>query len=201
MKYVVCNLKSHLNDFNIKDYLETIKKITYKNVIFCVSNDYINLFNGYKLCTQDYYEEIEKEYALIGHYEKHEPKEVVKDKLNKAIHKNIKIILCIGNSDINNYDEVKNQLKYYLNNTKNIIIAYEPYEMIGSNNEIDIREIENIVKKIKNDFNNIKVLYGGNVNENNIERILDVTDGVLIGRFSYNPHKFTKIINKIEKSI
>ena len=63
MKYIVCNLKNHLNDFNIKDYLNTIKKITYSNVIFCVPNIYIKLFKSYKLCTQDYFDDTLYEYT------------------------------------------------------------------------------------------------------------------------------------------
>lgn len=199
MKYIVCNLKNHLNDFNIKDYLNTIKKITYNNVIFCVPNNYINLFKNYKTCTQDYYNDLLKDYALINHHDRNEEKEIVKEKINNAIKNNIKVILCVGNNDINNYEEIKKQLDYFLIN-KNIIIAYEPYKMIGTNNKIEINDIENIVKNIKKNFNNITVLYGGNVNLKNIDEILNVTDGVLIGRLSYNPHKLISLLSKMSKS-
>ena len=201
MKYIICNLKKHLNDLNIKDYLDTIKKITYNNVIFCVPNNYINLFKMHKLCTQDYYDEINEEYVLINHHDNNQPKELVKDKIEKAINKNIKVILCVGNNDIKDYFEIKSQLDYFKVNSKNIIVAYEPYKMIGTNNKIDIADIDNVVKKIKKDFNNITVLYGGNVNLKNIEDILKITDGVLIARLSYNPYKLTNVLNKITKSI
>ena len=78
MKYIICNLKSHLNEFNIKDYLNTIKKITYNNVIFCVPNKYIESFKNNKVCTQDYYEDILKEYVLINHHDRNEEKEIIK---------------------------------------------------------------------------------------------------------------------------
>lgn len=200
MKYIVCNLKNHLNDFNIKDYLDTIKKITYNNVIFCVPNNYINLFKKQKISTQDYYEEIIKEYTLINHHDINEDREVAKIKITKALKRKINVILCVGNNDINNYSEIKEQLDYFLEKEKNIIVAYEPYKMIGTNNKIEIEDIENIVKNIKNDFDNIEVLYGGNVNLKNIEDILKVTDGVLIGRLSYNPHKLTNLLNKLMKN-
>ena len=201
MKYIICNLKTHLNDLNIKDYLDTIKKITYTNVIFCVPNNYINLFKKHKLCTQDYYDEINEEYVLINHHDNNQPKDIVRDKIEKAINKNIKVILCVGNNDIKDYFEIKSQLDYFKVNSKNIIVAYEPYKMIGTNNKIDIADIDNVVKKIKKDFNNITVLYGGNVNLKNIEDILKITDGVLIARLSYNPYKLTNVLNKITKSI
>ena len=202
MKYIVCNLKSHLNEFNIKDYIETIKKITYKNVIFCIDKKYINLFKDYKVCTQDYFDDLKKEYALIGHYEKNESKEIIKEKLNKAISKKINVILCVGNKDIKDYSYIKKQISYYLDNkSDNIIIAYEPYYMIGSNDNINIKDLKNIVQNIKKDFNNINVLYGGNVNEKNIDEIIKVTDGVLAARLAYNPHKLTNILNKMKKNI
>ena len=196
MKYIVCNLKDHLNEFNIKDYIDTIKKITYKNVIFCVPNKYIKLFKNYKVCMQDYYDDIKEEYALIGHHSKKEEKEIVKDKLNKSLKNNIKVILCVGNDDINDYESIKQQLHYYLDNiSENVIVAYEPYNMISSNNNVDIINIKEIISKIKKDFN-VTILYGGNVNEKNINDIINVSDGVLIGRLSFNPHKLTKILIK-----
>lgn len=202
MKYIVCNLKSHLNEFNINDYIKTIQKITYENVIFCIDKNYINLFKGYKLSTQDYYDDLKKEYVIIGHYDKKESKEIIKEKINKSLSNNIKIILCVGNDDIKDYQSIKEQLSYYLDkNNNNIIIAYEPYYMIGSNNNINIEDLNNIVKNIKKDFNNIKVLYGGNVNEKNIDKIIKITDGVIIARLSYNPHKLTNLLKKMKNSI
>ncbi|MBQ9023598.1 MAG: triose-phosphate isomerase [Bacilli bacterium] len=202
MKYIVCNLKNHLNEFNINDYINTIQKITYKNVIFCIDKKYINLFKNYKLCTQNYYDDLKKEYVLIGHYEKKESKEEIKEKITKALNQKIKVILCIGNENIKDYKSIKKQISYYLDKeSNNIIIAYEPYNMIGSKENINIDDLTNIVKNIKKDFNDIKVLYGGNVNEKNINEIIEITDGVLIARLSYNPHKLTNILNKIKKSI
>ena len=202
MKYIVCNLKNHLNEFNINDYINTIQKITYKNVIFCIDKKYINLFKNYKLCTQNYYDDLKKEYVLIGHYEKKESKEEIKEKITKALTQKIKVILCIGNENIKDYKSIKKQISYYLDKeSNNIIIAYEPYNMIGSKENINIDDLTNIVKNIKKDFNDIKVLYGGNVNEKNINEIIEITDGVLIARLSYNPHKLTNILNKIKKSI
>ena len=203
MKYIICNLKTHLNEYNIDDYLNTIKKIDYSNFIICPDKKYIDLFKEYRVCTQDFFDDIKSEYTLINHFEKHEEKEEIKEKITKALNKNIKIILCIGNYDIDDYKSIKDQLEYYLSdiNYSNIMIAYEPYNMIGSKNEIDIDKLDIIIKNIKNDFENISVLYGGNVNQKNINKILKITDGVLMARMSYNPHKLTSILNNLKKSI
>ena len=96
------------------------------------------------------------------------------------------------------------KLNLYLINIKklsNIIIAYEPNFMVGSNNKVDLKFIESYYNFIKSHFSNIPVIYGGNVNKNNIKNILKIYDGVLIGRLSFNPHKFTKVLNKIIKNI
>lgn len=202
MKYIICNLKTHLNEYNITDYLNTIKKINYNNFIICPEKKYISLFHGFKVCTQDFYEDVKSEYTLIGHFEKHDTIEDIKEKIIKATNKKLKIILCIGNNDIEDYNSIKEQLNYYLNNINgNIIIAYEPYNMIGSINEVNIDKLDVIIKKIKKDFNNITVLYGGNVNTKNIKSILQITDGVLMARMSYNPHKLTNLLNNLKKSI
>ena len=46
---------------------------------------------------------------------------------------------------------------------------------------------------------NIKVIYGGSINEKNIDTIKDIKqlDGFLIGSASINPTQFIEIIEKI----
>ena len=88
---------------------------------------------------------------------------------------------------------------------KNTIIAYEPIWAIGTNetpttNEIDIyiRYIKQIVKKHFN-FKNIKVVYGGSVNEKNIDEIAKIKsiDGVLVGGASTKYKEFIKIVTTV----
>ena len=202
MKYIVCNLKSSLTDNNVYDYINEIKNINYSKLIICPNKKYIDLFNGnYSVGSQDYYENINVKYNIIGHYEKKESYEVIKEKILKSLKDNKKVIFCIGN---NNFDDIKSLDKQLdllndINYSNNIIVAYEPFFMIGSNNDINIDKIQKNILYIKEKTNNLKVLYGGNVNKNNIENLLKISDGILIARFSYDPHNITNIFNTLKK--
>ena len=85
---------------------------------------------------------------------------------------------------------------------KNIIIAYEPIWSIGTGNVPENKEIITITKYIKGIVNNIyheeidiPVLYGGSVNEKNIEELNKINNisGVLVGGASLKADKLKKI--------
>ena len=212
-KLLVANLKTYLNDFNVRNYLENVKKLKYDNLIICIQDKYINLIksNNYKLGLQDYSKNYNKvDYVLLGHYDRrknNETDEQINEKVKKSLLNNLKIILCVGNYKEEGYESIFKQINMALkgidkNNLDNIIIAYEPFYMIGTDLNIDIDEIkdyiDNIKKYILYNYNvQMKVLYGGNVNENNIDEIIKVSDGVLVGRVSQNVEKLKKIIEKI----
>ena len=157
-------------------------------------------------------------YSLIGHSERrnkfNETDEIINNKLRKTVSNNINAILCIGEtleekeklltkevlkkqiiSDLNEVDE------FYL---KNIIVAYEPVWAIGTGKVPSMEDIEEIIKYIKQIINdyygfNPKVLYGGSINENNINDLIkiDNVDGFLVGGACLVPEKFIKIIETI----
>ena len=86
----------------------------------------------------------------------------------------------------------------------NVIIAYEPVWAIGTNDIPNLNEIIKTIHYIKElvfeSYNqNIKVLYGGSINEKNILDLNKIKelDGFLIGSASINPNQFIEIINKI----
>ena len=87
---------------------------------------------------------------------------------------------------------------------ENIIIAYEPIWAIGTNRIPTVTEIKNNVKYIKDLVQQIfkcdvKVIYGGSVNEKNIERLnkIDLLDGFLVGGSSTKASEFLKIIEVV----
>lgn len=204
-KYIVANLKNSLSDNNVDDYIKILNNNKYENLIICPEYKYIKLFNSnaYHLGSQDYYDDIFCEYVIINHHDNitNNINEIIK----KSLNKNMKVILCVGNDSLDDLDSLSIQINDYLqeiHNYNNIMIAYEPYFMISSDMDVDIKKIARNIKYIKSLFDNkINVFYGGNVNERNIEEILNVSDGVLIGRFSFDIQKFTKILNKITKNI
>lgn len=148
-------------------------------------------------------------YVIVGHFERkkylNETSDIVNKKIKEALKNNIIPIVCIGETkeerSLRKTQEIiKKQLKDYFYKVdfgNDIIIAYEPIWAIGTNIIPTINEIEETIKKIK-EIVNIKVLYGGSVNSNNISDIIKVTDGVLIGKASTDINEFLKIIEVVK---
>jgi len=154
------------------------------------------------------------EYIILGHSENRiegESNKLIKKKIISALKEKIKIIFCIGEtfSEKNKnktFSVLRKQIKDSLDkklNINNIIIAYEPVWSIGTNKIPKIRELNKIVNFIKNDTKKIlnikkspKVLYGGSVNNKNIDLFSSILelDGFLIGGASQSSKKFIDIV-------
>ena len=98
---------------------------------------------------------------------------------------------------------LSNQIKVGLNkikNKSNIFIAYEPVWAIGTGIVPKSKELLQTVKFIKSKFKDKspKVLYGGSVNQKNINYLKEINniDGFLIGGASQNAKKFIDIVKK-----
>ena len=99
--------------------------------------------------------------------------------------------------------QIRNAL-FDIKDLSSVIIAYEPVWSIGTNKLPTNDELIYIVTYIKELIKemyktDIKVIYGGSINEKNIDDLKNVNelDGFLIGSASINPTQFTQIINKI----
>ena len=157
-------------------------------------------------------------YALVGHSERRiyyeETNDIINKKVKNLLENNITPILCVGETS-----EEKNLLKtnkvlksdlvsclkdIEIDNLEKIIIAYEPIWAIGTNRTPTVGEIranvsyiKEVIKKIyKKD---VRVVYGGSVNPNNIEKLnkIDILDGFLVGGSSTKATDFLKIIEVV----
>jgi triosephosphate isomerase len=159
--------------------------------------------------------------VIIGHYERRkyfqENNILLYKKTKQALNNNTKIIFCIGENiqDRNKKEEylkIKAQLDESLlininsHNIKLIYIAYEPVWAIGSSQKIDTQKIKYMYQYIhsyiqkyikKNQQDKIPILYGGNVNINNIATINKIFDGVMIGRESIYADNLIKLTTNI----
>lgn len=156
------------------------------------------------------------QYVIIGHSERRtyfqETDSTINKKIIEALKYDLKVILCIGETlEEKNLLKTARILKRQLLNDlrnldpdklENVIVAYEPIWSIGTSvlpSNKDIKEtalyIKGIVEGIYNGFE-IPVLYGGSVNEKNIEELNKIKeiDGFLVGGASTDPKKFLKII-------
>ncbi|MBS3137342.1 triose-phosphate isomerase [Candidatus Woesearchaeota archaeon] len=159
------------------------------------------------------------EYVIIGHSERrqyyHETNDLINKKLKYALDNDIAPILCIGETleQRNNKTFLKYitvQLKECLDGIKasdirRMIISYEPIGAIGTGKNASPQQAEEMHAFIKNFIfqnytrkiaNEIRITYGGSVNENNISLYLHMLDinGVLIGGASLDVESFVRII-------
>jgi triosephosphate isomerase (TIM) len=162
-------------------------------------------------------------YVILGHSERRalgEINELVNKKIKDALYCGVLPILCVGETvrDSNHqyFHIVKTQLLECLNGISKqliskIIIAYEPVWALSSTQNRkdatadDSREMAIYIRKILSDkFGKdaikVRILYGGSVNERDAGEFLQNggVDGVLAGKASLDPKKFTEIVRITE---
>lgn len=156
-------------------------------------------------------------YVIIGHFERkyylNEDSNLINLKIKDAINNNLIPIVCLGETKeekelLRTGDVLIRQLKEYFKDVdvkEDILIAYEPGYSIGTSILPTTSELEEVIKLIKDNifrkYNcNIKVLYGGSVDETNIEKLNKIKDldGYLIGKNSSSSAKIIQIMNKID---
>lgn len=219
----VTELKTYQKDFTIfpsslylKDFIETGYNTGIQNIAEK------NIDNQTGEITASQAASLGVKSVIIGHSERRlnqkETAEVLINKFNEAINNKLNIVYCIGESLVeyklkntnmilyNELDEVLTKINK--NELKDLYIAYEPIWAIGSGMTPTSFEIEGIITNIKKylDDKNIKakVLYGGSVNDKNIEELskIEVVDGFLVGGASNDYNKVIKMcetVNNIAK--
>jgi len=135
--------------------------------------------------------------SIIGHSEvrKRNKRSKSEDVLIEIIPTDFQFILCFENIEQIPFD--------ILNNSSEMILAYEPVWAIGTGETASIEHINEIHRSVKSELSklslDIPVLYGGSVNPTNSKEILsqELVDGVLVGGASTKHEDLHKIINSI----
>lgn len=156
--------------FPPENHLECLlKKFSIKFGLQYLANDKLDLVKYVMLNHQDF----KKKYSEL-------------DKAEKILNLKKTPIICF--SQLEETKSIKIAEKYI----NKYIWAYEPEGVIGSLKSIDLH----IIKRIKENFTGKgKFLYGGGVNHYNILDILNITDGVLIGRRSADIRFMQEIVD------
>ncbi len=152
------------------------------------------------------------EYCIVGHSERREyQKETnreIKKKIEKLFLNNITPILCVGETlkernEGKTEEIIKEELLSAIERLtekqkKQLIIAYEPIWAIGTGKIPTPQEIIDIFTYIKKISPESSVLYGGSVNEKNIDSLkkIDLIDGFLLGGLSLNIDKLVIFLQK-----
>ena len=175
----------------------------------CHESDNYGAFTGY--VNSKMLKNVGAKYIILGHSENRQSGEtdkLINAKIKSAIKSNLKVIFCIGETLSEKRKKITNKiLSKQINNglksikdTSKIIIAYEPVWSIGTGLIPKSHDLTNSISYIKSKFTKKtpKVLYGGSVNNININELKDINiiDGFLIGGASQNSKKFIDIIKK-----
>lgn len=153
-------------------------------------------------------------YVVLGHSERRqehgELDETVREKTVAAIKAGLTPIVCIGETEDqresgDHFDTLGWQIKGSLPDAFAGILAYEPIWAIGTGRAATTEEIaetmtflrEELVRQFGEAGKNIKILYGGSVNDKNAASILSITDvaGALVGGASLKAEAFLSIIS------
>ncbi len=161
--------------------------------------------------------------VIVGHSERRalgETNEVINRKIKGSLGAGLVPILCVGESTRDEshsyFNFVKTQIEECLDGVKKasiskVIIAYEPVWAISSTVDrhdatpVDCREMVIFIRKILSDkfgpeASSVRIIYGGSVNEKDAGDFLKdgAVEGLLVGRASLDPVKFTEIIKICE---
>lgn len=158
-------------------------------------------------------------YVILGHSERreylNESNELINKKLLKVLDKNLKPILCVGETLSQREkgitkEVIQNQLDICLLNASSdrfddIVIAYEPVWAIGTGKTATAEQAQDvhsfIRERISNHFGQdaskaVRIQYGGSMKGSNAEELLSQPDidGGLIGGASLDAQSFGEIL-------
>ncbi len=153
-------------------------------------------------------------YVILGHSERRrifkETDELINKKVKSAVLHGFMPIVCIGESldereSGRTFDIIERQLRLDLKDVKgDIVVAYEPLWAIGTGETATPEIAESVHKFIRSvlvdiydsDAESIRLIYGGSVKPNNVEKLVSMNDidGVLVGGASLNVDSFYRII-------
>jgi triosephosphate isomerase len=145
-------------------------------------------------------------FCLIGHSERRhlfgEGDELILRKVKTALTQGILPILCIGEKEGEEMEEVLEKQLKGLSGTDGLMVAYEPVWAIGTGKSAEIDHIQKAHRFCRKFLGKkVPILYGGSVSLENVAEIgaMEDVDGVLVGGASLNPDSFAKMIHQLRK--
>lgn len=141
-------------------------------------------------------EDLAVKYVIVGHSERrryfHETHEDVAKKVKEVCNAGMTPVLCLDSE----YIEAQ---AHALGNDfcSSTMIAYEPLAAIGTGQNEDVGTVQKNIEKIRSTYGqDVPVIYGGSVDEQNIGEYLLVCDGALVGTASLSGKQFAQVVSK-----
>lgn len=128
-------------------------------------------------------------YAIVGHSERQEPRDLVIDKAKLCLSANVTPVVCYKSAD--DYEIIDGAI-YALEDPDNISVD-------GIYRAKKIQDVEEMVDSAKRFFGqNSCIIYGGSVNEENAQAlaVLNNLNGVLVGNASLQADEFANIVKE-----
>ncbi len=138
------------------------------------------------------------QYALVGHRERrkyfHETVQDVAAQIRECVAVGIKPILCLD-------DDIMSGMRAALDSEEleEVICAYTPDSAMALETVHDIDGIKAGIERVNKYFIHRPVLYGGGVNDENVEEILALpgVSGVMLGRVCLNAERFIRFCQTV----
>lgn len=220
---LVLNNKSNYDSSSFEEYLNKLELFNNNNnLILCPSFCYLGMTRNSKIdigaqdvsstsslamtgdVTARQLKSLNVKYCIVGHADRSESSEEVKEKIHRLFEYDIVPILCVGENNrdssseeilklcIQRLDFVLAELS--LENRKKVIISYEPKWAISGDIDLDIEKLNDILKSIKSSYPDNRLLYGGGVSASNYSKFdFNVIDGFLLGRIGNDVDKLVNI--------
>ncbi len=136
-------------------------------------------------------------FVILGHSERrqyhHESSQELASKVDLALSVGWQPIVCV---DDDNYQEQLGALA--MQKSEKIWFAYEPQAAIGTGRSADLGQVAKMKNQLSQSFGQSKFIYGGSVDETNINEYLVVCDGALVGSASLEPNQFVQLLQQIK---
>lgn len=147
------------------------------------------------------------EYVILGHSERvhvfHEKAGLIADKVESALNHDLIPILCVGEDEqsATSKTEVATMLEKIIEDLSDdqrgkLVVAYEPVWAIGTGKAATPEYAQEVMKELRTHLpTQVRILYGGSVNEENAKGYLETPDcdGLLIGGTSLKLKPFVTI--------
>lgn len=219
MNYFIANFKQNLKQSDLNTWLEEFNKnfVPQDNQKIIISPSFpflqsLNNSANFSLAAQDVSpfssgahtgqvgaEQVKEfiDFCIIGHSETRSSSDLsqVVNKAQRLIENNITPIVCL---DLPYLESQIKSLKEASIEPSSLIYAYEPASAIDSDEPEDPHQANQVAKQINQLTSSPNVLYGGSVDDQNVDVFLSQPhiNGVLVGSASLDPIKFAKIVSR-----